>query len=93
MSGNIDWTMVITKAMKDQLAANLLLASVTADTAARRAKADIAIAPLQDAFDLDEGTEVEIALLKAWKKYRIALNRLPDQVGYPANINWPIAPA
>lgn len=40
------------------------------------AAASLAITPLQDAVDVDEATDIEIALLKAWKKYRVALNRL-----------------
>jgi hypothetical protein len=58
-----------------------------------RATADFALAPLQDAVDIDEATESEVALLKAWKKYRVALNRLPEQAGYPNTIDWPAAPA
>jgi hypothetical protein len=93
MSGNIDWTRLITKAMKDHAAAAELQITVVADTAARRATADAAIAPLQDAVDIDDATAAETALLKAWKKYRVALNRLPDQAGYPTTIEWPVAPA
>jgi hypothetical protein len=52
-----------------------------------------AIALLQDALDLDEATDAEAALLKEWKRYRVALNRLPEQEGYPAEINWPAPPA
>jgi hypothetical protein len=93
MSGNIDWTQLITKAMKDQAAAAQLLAGVVAETAARRAVADAAIAPLQDAVDIDDATDAETALLKAWKKYRVALNRLPEQAGYPTTVDWPAVPA
>ncbi|RAS34000.1 MULTISPECIES: tail fiber assembly protein [unclassified Pseudomonas] len=57
-----------------------------------RSIADAAIAPLQDAVDLEEATEAEIALLKEWKRFRVALNRLPEQSGYPANIEWPNPP-
>ncbi|WP_282561258.1 tail fiber assembly protein [Providencia rettgeri] len=35
-----------------------------------------AIAPLQDAVDLDIATDEEIALLREWKKYRVLLNRV-----------------
>lgn len=51
------------------------------------------IAPLQDAVDLGEATDAEVAALAAWKRYRVALNRLPDQVGYPNDIDWPAPPA
>ncbi|MBT2374855.1 tail fiber assembly protein [Pseudomonas fluorescens] len=58
-----------------------------------RADADYAIAPLQDAVDVDEATEADLAALKSWKKYRVALNRVPEQPDYPLAIEWPVAPA
>lgn len=58
-----------------------------------RAAADHAIAPLQDAVDVDEATDAHLALLKSWKKFRIALNRLPELPGYPQGIDWPVPPA
>jgi len=93
IAGVIDWSQVVTQAMKDQAAAEQQLAQIAAETAARREVADNAIAPLQDAVDLDEATETEVAALKAWKKYRIALIRVPDQPGYPDTIDWPAPPA
>lgn len=63
------------------------------EVARQRAIADAAIAPLQDAVDLEESTEAEIALLKEWKRFRVALNRLPEQEGYPTTIDWPAPPA
>jgi hypothetical protein len=50
------------------------------------------IAPLQDAHDLGESTETEESLLISWKRYRIALNRIEQQAGYPADIDWPLSP-
>lgn len=93
VNGVIDWSQVVTQAMKDQAAVEQRLAQIAAETAARREVADNAIAPLQDAVDLDEATETEVAALKAWKKYRIALIRVPDQPGYPDTIDWPAPPA
>jgi hypothetical protein len=90
---NIDWSKLITKAMKEQAEAARALAEVVAENARLRAIADTAIAPLQDAVDIDDATEAEIVLLKNWKKYRVALNRLPDQPSYPVTIDWPVAPA
>ncbi|MDX7213181.1 tail fiber assembly protein, partial [Citrobacter freundii] len=47
--------------------------------------------PLQDAVDLDIATEAEAALLLAWKKYRVLLNRInPNDT---PDINWPEQPA
>ncbi|POF89351.1 tail fiber assembly protein [Pseudomonas putida] len=90
---NIDWSQVITADMKLQAAAERELASAQAEIARLRKIADDAIAPLQDAVDIDDATEAEEALLKTWKKYRVALNRLPDQSGYPGAIDWPAPPA
>ncbi|WP_323115161.1 tail fiber assembly protein [Pseudomonas guariconensis] len=91
--GVIDWSQVITAETKAQAAAEQLLSTVVSDMAQRRAVADAAIAPLQDAVELDEATEAEAALLKEWKRYRVALSRLPEQEGYPNEIDWPAPPA
>ena len=49
------------------------------------------IAPLQDAVDLAESTEEELAHLQAWKKYRVLLNRLDTSTA--PDIEWPDPPA
>lgn len=54
--------------------------------------AGLRISPLQDAVDLEEATASEVALLKKWKQYRVALNRIDQQEGFPENIDWPVAP-
>lgn len=54
--------------------------------------AAIRIAPLQDAVDLDDATPAEAALLKKWKQYRIAVNRIDQQPGFPLGIAWPVEP-
>lgn len=92
-AGVIDWSQVITAEDKAQAAAEQLLVTVSADLAQRRAVADAAIAPLQDAVELEEATEAEAALLKEWKRYRVALSRVPEQEGYPNDIGWPALPA
>lgn len=58
-----------------------------------RTMADFTIAPLQDAVDLGEATEKEVASLRSWKQYRVLLNRVSGQAGYPKTINWPGVPA
>ncbi|WP_226342965.1 tail fiber assembly protein [Pseudomonas putida] len=93
VAGVIDWSQVVTADMKAEAAGARLLSAVLADTALRRASADAAIAPLQDAIDLDMATNEEAALLTEWKRYRVLLSRLPDQADYPANIEWPAPPA
>lgn len=54
--------------------------------------AAVRIAPLQDAVDLDEATEEETAALTEWKRYRIDLNRIDQQPGFPAEVVWPTKP-
>lgn len=58
-----------------------------------RQMADFKAGPLQDAVDLAEATPQEEAQLLAWKRYRVALNRVPQQAGYPGTIDWPPEPA
>ncbi|MFO3672630.1 tail fiber assembly protein [Pseudomonas protegens] len=48
--------------------------------------------PLQDAVDEEAATAEEVSLLKRWKQYRIALNRIEQQEGFPASIQWPKSP-
>lgn len=51
--------------------------------------AALAIAPLQDAVDLDDATAADIALLKTWKQYRVDVNRIDLALVGP---DWPVAP-
>ncbi len=55
-------------------------------------EAALKIAPLQDAVDLNIATEDEKQRLKAWKLYRIKLNRIEQQAGFPTQIDWPKPP-
>lgn len=54
------------------------------------AEATTMIDPLQDAVDFDMATDGEIKSLKAWKKYRIMVNRI-DATKAP-DIEWPVEP-
>ncbi|MEG0279651.1 MAG: tail fiber assembly protein, partial [Morganella sp. (in: enterobacteria)] len=54
------------------------------------AEATVSMAPLQDADDIGEATDEELAQLKAWKKYRVALNRVDTSTA--PNIDWPVKP-
>lgn len=54
------------------------------------AEATEAIAPMQDAVDLDIVTDEEIVLLKEWKKYRVLLNRVDTSLA--PDIEWPQKP-
>lgn len=53
-------------------------------------EATTAIAPLQDAVDLGIATVKEREQLKAWKEYRVQVNRM--DVGLELSVNWPISP-
>jgi len=56
------------------------------------AEAAIRIAPLQDAVDVGEATSQEEATLTAWKRYRVALNRIEQAPGFPRDFAWPERP-
>ncbi|WP_224795577.1 tail fiber assembly protein [Pseudomonas fluorescens] len=55
--------------------------------------AGIRIASLQDAVDLGDASDGDVASLTRWKQYRVALNRIEQQTGFPAKFDWPIAPS
>lgn len=48
------------------------------------------IAPLQDAVDLEMPTAEEVVMLKAWKTYRVLLNRIDTEKA--PDIVWPATP-
>lgn len=52
--------------------------------------ATVAINPLQDAADLEIATDEETVSLKAWKTYRVMVNRV-DTSKVP-NTDWPKTP-
>lgn len=66
------------------------IANNVATKATLIAQATTAIAPLQDAVDLDEATDAETASLKAWKQYRVAVNRIDANTA--DEITWPDQP-
>lgn len=47
---------------------------------------------LQDAVDLEIVTESEARALKAWKTYRVLLNRVDTTGSVPAESDWPESP-
>jgi len=53
-------------------------------------EAAIAMMPLQDAVDLGVATGDELAKLKLWKEYRVAINRL--NINQAPDIEWPKLP-
>lgn len=54
--------------------------------------AAIRVGPLQDAVDLGTASKAESASLKAWKQYRVDVNRIQSQAGFPDKIEWPAFP-
>ncbi|WP_069942549.1 tail fiber assembly protein [Pseudomonas putida] len=89
----VDWSQVVTAEDQAQVEVQLKHDSGIAEVARRRLAADAAIAPLQDAVDLDDASAEEADRLKAWKRYRISLSRLPEQTRWPIEIEWPELPA
>ncbi|EOY1640188.1 tail fiber assembly protein, partial [Escherichia coli] len=69
---------------------NALVAEAELQKSALLTVANNAIAPLQDAVDLEMATDDEQTLLLAWKKYRVLLNRV-DTSAAP-EIEWPTQP-
>ncbi|KQW12004.1 phage tail protein [Pseudomonas sp. Root401] len=59
----------------------------------RLAQAALRIAPLQDAVDTDQAFKAEVQQLRLWKNYRVDLNRIDQQDGFPTSVAWPIEPA
>jgi hypothetical protein len=104
---NIDWSKLITKAMKDAASAAAALAAAKAVLASHNAQAVFQIARIQDrvdtlgyGIDIGEATAEEEAEqaallinLKAWKSYKFALGKVTAQPGWYANTIWPVIPA
>lgn len=59
----------------------------------RLSVAALRIAPLQDAVDIGEASADEEQSLLAWRRYRVAVNRVSQQAGFPADIDWPAPPS
>ncbi|MND20854.1 Caudovirales tail fiber assembly protein [compost metagenome] len=71
----------------------VLAAQAQAEKARRMSIATAMIAPLQDAADMGIATPAEETNLLALKQYRVELNRIEQQPGYPSTIAWPEKPA
>ncbi|THD43913.1 tail fiber assembly protein [Enterobacteriaceae bacterium ML5] len=88
---NGGWVFDGKKIIKRKYTSAELMEQAQAKRDSLMAVATAAIAPLQDAVDIDEATDAEISLLKEWKKYRVELNRL--DLSTAPNIDWPATPA
>lgn len=89
----INWSLMVTKEMKDAAAYQQLLDNVKYELTRLRQEVDSTIEPLSDAVLMGIATPAEEAALNAWKLYRIELMRVPKQAGYPTDIVWPVKPA
>jgi hypothetical protein len=103
---NIDWSQLITKAMKDAAAQAAQLAGAKAELSARNAKSVTQIGRIQDridtlgyGIDAGEATEADeaeqaalIINLKTWKTYKFALGKVTVQPTWYAAPVWPVEP-
>ena len=104
---NIDWSQLITKAMKDATVQTAQLAEAKAELSSRNLKAVTQIARIQDrvetigyGIDAGEATEEDeaeqaalLVNLKAWKTYKFALGKVTVQPTWYAAPVWPLEPA
>jgi hypothetical protein len=56
-------------------------------------QANEATAGMADAFLADLLSDADKVMFKAYAVYKLALNKIDQQPGYPTAIDWPIAPA
>ncbi|WP_458725056.1 phage tail protein [Pseudomonas mandelii] len=103
----IDWSKIITKAMKDAAAQVVQFAAAKAELTSRSTKALAQIARIQERIDtIGFGIEVgeaseedqaeQAALLiniKAWKTHKFALGKVTVQSTWYAAPVWPAEPA
>lgn len=79
-----------------RLSKELENAALTQEAIATRSNlltnASVRMGPLQDAVDIGDASDAEKDLLVAWKRYRVYLNRIELQEGFPKNIEWPKSP-
>jgi len=103
---NIDWSQLITKAMKDAAEAAAQLAAAKLDLSSRNNKANVQIARIQDRIDTigfgieigeatpeEEAEQAALLLnLKAWKTYKYALGKVTVQPTWYQAPVWPVEP-
>ena len=103
---NIDWSQLITKAMKDAAKQAAQLAAAKVELSARNTKALFQIARIQDRVDTigfgidigeanqeDEAEQAALLLtLKAWKFYKFALGKVTVQPTWYQAPVWPVDP-
>lgn len=103
---NIDWSKLITKAMKEAAAVAIALAAAKAELSVKNTNALAQIARIQEridtigfGIDIGEATEEDEAeqaalmiSIAAWKAYKFALGKVTKQPTWHAAPVWPVAP-
>lgn len=103
---NIDWTKLITQAMKDAAASAAILLTARDVLAQRNTAAALRITRINDrietlsygieageASEEDEAEHVALQLsLIAWKGYKFSLGKVTTQAAWPAAPIWPLEP-
>ena len=104
---NIDWSQLVTKAMKDAAVQAAQLVQAKTELSAKNAKAIAQISRIQDRVDTlgygidageateeDEAEQAALMInLKAWKGYKFALGKITAQPTWYAAPVWPPEPA
>ncbi|WP_283184135.1 phage tail protein [Pseudomonas svalbardensis] len=104
---NIDWTQLITRAMKEAIVKEAQLTQAKAELATKNLKAAGQIVRIQDrtetlgyGIDAGEATEEDeveqaalLVNLKAWKTYKFALGKVTVQPTWYEAPVWPVEPA
>ena len=105
-SGVIDWSQLVTQAMKDAAARAAELHAAKGALAQRNADAALHITRIEDriktlgygieagaASEEDEAEQAALLLsLTAWKGYKFALGKASGKASWPSNPEWPISP-
>lgn len=86
----VGWSYLDGKAAPYQQTKEQLIAKAEQKKQSFLAEANNAIAPLQDAVDLNMATDEENMQLTAWKTYRVYLNRINTSL--TPDIDWPEKP-
>ena len=103
---NIDWSQLVTKAMKDAVVLAQYLADAAAALNASTRLATAQISALQSRVDaINDATDGAYVLpeetaelpgrvvpLAAWKKYRVLVGRVSAQTTWPSAPVWPDQP-
>lgn len=103
---NIDWSQLITKAMKDAAVQAEQLTTARAELSARNSKALVQLARIQERVDTigfgidigeataeDEAEQTALLIsLKSWKAYKFALGKVTSQPTWYAAPVWPVEP-